>query len=1096
MANSLVDPGIQIPLQNEKTVHVFREDMEQNVDGVLQLLKVEVPALSVWANFATQYFQLGNDEAALNVLSEADKVAVDRSSDSKGKALLLIARGSYHTEQYRKSKEESKSAEIVDDHFNKANDCFRQATTLMQDEIQSLEEDSEMIWVAKGYLALFSSKNNNRTAREAFNAAMDVTQNKSYAANLGLGNIHFLQGDFKAAARSYAKVLKLYPQCSPDVRVCLGHSYLKMKNLELAQKCYERALELDPTNSEALTSLAMMKMSNEKDGRDPNVVKSNVTALFNAHCHNPNSAVTLNGLAFHFFNKMRYNKVIELCSRSVERTSSDSIKGRAYLLMARTYHKEQNFEQATKFYKLARNCFKGNDELLFDPALFMGLGQMALHNNDLKTALNYFEKGLAKNPNCKELLLVLGTLYAKNPKLKKTQAAIKYLQKVIELDNVDYEARLELGNLYRSMSTDSTKKEALKLYKRSIKAMTEVHGKHPKPGLINNIAILYQKLGDMENAKKEFIKALKLSKEAHNNNGGVSNGKDNTTSNGDTSDDQAADDATLNKYLQGDYLYEKNNITITFNVALYLTASGDRDTAERLHLGIVEKFPGYGESYICLGQMYRERDMNDKAIGYFTKAMNSYEEATANKAVNILANIRLEAGDVDGAKKLFSSLQQKSGKRDIYAQLSLANIEFQAAMENEGRKRQDHLNFALKIYKRILQKDDSNIYAANGIGMVLAERGHLTFARDIFTKVRDAAFDVPDPTINLAKVQIQLKKIPAAIQLFQTCIQSFGPGDGGLHFSYLAAAYRAAGKHEDCLKVLQRAVRSFPEIADHWYELSSTMCTVATELYGKFSQVTSLNDKITKLKRMRCYFTAAAKYRKWYLNVCAGEIDEQEKQDATAFVQKCAEYLKGVESGLRTANESKAVRDQQFQKMREEQLERERQEAEAKRLKDLEEAKKREDMEKEWATGQQEFTEKANIFREQNKKRKKTPGKKREKKAQKKAKTNGDGDSSSSSSDSDSSDSDSDSDNAAAGKAALFGSDSEDDDDDKDAGAVNSSANTAAKKMVVEEDDDDDDDDDENDKTEGPSKVVENKEVSDEKIGKLFDDDDDDEDSD
>ena len=70
--------------------------------------------------------------------------------------------------------------------------------------------------------------------------------------------------------------------------------------------------------------------------------------------------------------------------------------------MARTYHKEQNYEQATKeFYKLARNCFKGNDELLFDPALFMGLGQMALHNKELKTALNYFDKGLAKDITAK-----------------------------------------------------------------------------------------------------------------------------------------------------------------------------------------------------------------------------------------------------------------------------------------------------------------------------------------------------------------------------------------------------------------------------------------------------------------------------------------------------------------------------------------------------------------------------------------------------------------------------------------------------------------------------------------------------------------------
>ena len=137
--------------------------MEQNVDGVLQLLKVEVPALSVWANFAVQYFQLGNDEAALNVLSEADKVAA-QSGDSKGK-LCFCSRGSYHTEQYRKSKEENKSAEIIDGHFNKTNDCFRQATTLMQDEIQSLEEDSEVIWVAKGTWPCFPAKTTTHSSR-------------------------------------------------------------------------------------------------------------------------------------------------------------------------------------------------------------------------------------------------------------------------------------------------------------------------------------------------------------------------------------------------------------------------------------------------------------------------------------------------------------------------------------------------------------------------------------------------------------------------------------------------------------------------------------------------------------------------------------------------------------------------------------------------------------------------------------------------------------------------------------------------------------------------------------------------------------------
>ena len=102
MADSFNDRGIQISIQGNKIVHVFRDDMEQNVDGVLKLLQVEVPSLDVWANFAVQYFQLGKNDAALKVLDEADKLAKTQTEDRKGKALLEIARGSYHTEQYRK----------------------------------------------------------------------------------------------------------------------------------------------------------------------------------------------------------------------------------------------------------------------------------------------------------------------------------------------------------------------------------------------------------------------------------------------------------------------------------------------------------------------------------------------------------------------------------------------------------------------------------------------------------------------------------------------------------------------------------------------------------------------------------------------------------------------------------------------------------------------------------------------------------------------------------------------------------------------------------------------------------------------------------
>ena len=50
----------------------------------------------------------------------------------------------------------------------------------------------------------------NSIVTRNFNAAMDVTQGQSYAADLGLGAIQFLQGDFKHASKCYSKILSNY----------------------------------------------------------------------------------------------------------------------------------------------------------------------------------------------------------------------------------------------------------------------------------------------------------------------------------------------------------------------------------------------------------------------------------------------------------------------------------------------------------------------------------------------------------------------------------------------------------------------------------------------------------------------------------------------------------------------------------------------------------------------------------------------------------------------------------------------------------------------------------------------------------------------
>ena len=46
------------------------------------------------------------------------------------------------------------------------------------------------------------------------------------------------------------------------------------------------------------------------------------------------------------------------------------------------------------------------------------------------------------------------------------------------------------------------------------------------------------------------------------------------------------------------------------------------------------------------------------------------------------------------------------------------------------------------MFKQVLRNDPKNLYAANGIGAVLAHKGYVREARDIFAQVRKPSVDL------------------------------------------------------------------------------------------------------------------------------------------------------------------------------------------------------------------------------------------------------------------------------------------------------------------------------------------------------------------
>lgn len=86
--------------------------------------------------------------------------------------------------------------------------------------------------------------------------------------------------------------------------------------------------------------------------------------------------------------------------------------------------------------------------------------------------------------------------------------------------------------------------------------------------------------------------------------------------------------------------------------------------------------------------------------------------------------------------------------------ISLGNFYYSTLNKNDERY-QDNLKFCYKFYHSILLEDNKNMFAANGLGMVCAEKNEYQAAKEIFTRVREESLTMRiDSTVNLAHVNL------------------------------------------------------------------------------------------------------------------------------------------------------------------------------------------------------------------------------------------------------------------------------------------------------------------------------------------------------
>lgn len=190
---------------------------------------------------------------------------------------------------------------------------------------------------------------------------------------LGKACIAFNKKDYRGALAFYKKALRTNPNCPANVRMGMGHCFLKMNNQEKAKLAFQRALELDPNCVGALIGLAILKLNLH----EPESNKMGVQMLSKAYTIDSTSPMVLNHLANHFFFKKDYQKVQHLALHAFHNTENEAMRAESCYQLARSFHAQCDYDQAFQYYYQSTQIAPANFVLPH-----YGLGQMYIYRGD------------------------------------------------------------------------------------------------------------------------------------------------------------------------------------------------------------------------------------------------------------------------------------------------------------------------------------------------------------------------------------------------------------------------------------------------------------------------------------------------------------------------------------------------------------------------------------------------------------------------------------------------------------------------------------------------------------------------------------------
>ncbi|KAK3040389.1 hypothetical protein RJ639_026794 [Escallonia herrerae] len=832
---------VYIPVQNsEEEVRVALDQLPRDATDILDILKAEQAPLDLWLIIAREYFKQGKNEQFRQILEEGSSPEIDEYyADVRYERIAILnALGAYYSYL---GKIETKQRE-KEEHFIMATQYYNKASRI------DMHEPST--WVGKGQLLL--AKGDVEQAFAAFKIVLDGDRD-NIPALLGQACVQFSRGRYVESLDLYKRALQVYPRCPGAVRLGIGLCRYKLGQYEKAKQAFHRVLQANPENVEALVALGILDL-HRNDAAD---IRKGMEKMQRAFEIYPYCATSLNYLANHFFFTGQHFLVEQLTETALAVTNHGPTKSHSYYNLARSYHSKGDYEKAGLYYMASVKEINKPQEFVLP---YYGLGQVQLKLGDFRSSLSNFEKVLEVYPENCETLKALGHIYVQ---LGETEKALESLKKSIKSESRDaqlglgwlctIEAFLDLGELL--ISTDAG--AALDAFKTGWLPVATVDlGENgdgamaPVPGvggdaaarsllkqgheevpveLLNNIGVLHFERGEFELAEKAFKEALgddillkfidseaqRPTDKAHH---------DSIKEAVHTAMDASASvekykDMQLFHRLEEDGVAVElpwNKISALFNLGRLLEQLHKTEMASILYRLILFKYPEYVDAYLRLAAIAKARNNVQLSIQLIHDALKVDDKCP--NALLMLGDLELKNDDWVKAKDTFRAAKDATDGKDSYATLCLGNWNYFAAVRSEKRAPKleaTHLEKAKELYTKVLLQHNANLYAANGAGVVLAEKGQFDVSKDLFTQVQEAAsgsvfVQMPDVWINLAHVHFAQGNFALAVKMYQNCLRKFYYNTDNQVLLYLARTHYEAEQWEECKKTLLRAIHLAP----------------------------------------------------------------------------------------------------------------------------------------------------------------------------------------------------------------------------------------------------------------------------------------------